>query len=114
MAGIDLYSRSFGEHQPIPVRHAKDHDNLPRPWRVQSAARPPSWPRCARSQTPHTAPHPLVLTGLPPTATGLVEHQASAVEGCNDFGEEGYGGPLPPVGDEPHRYFFGIRHLGAA
>jgi len=45
--------------------------------------------------------HPLVLTGLPPTATGLGEHPASAVEGCNDFGEEGYGGPLPPVGDEP-------------
>jgi phosphatidylethanolamine-binding protein (PEBP) family uncharacterized protein len=30
------------------------------------------------------------------------------VEGVNDFGEEGYSGPLPPVGDGPHRYFFRV------
>ena len=28
MAGIELRSPSFGDHQPIPARHAKDHDNL--------------------------------------------------------------------------------------
>jgi phosphatidylethanolamine-binding protein (PEBP) family uncharacterized protein len=28
MAGIELRSPSFGDHQPIPGRHAKDHDNL--------------------------------------------------------------------------------------
>ena len=28
MAGIQLRSPSFGDHQPIPTRHAKDHDNL--------------------------------------------------------------------------------------
>ena len=28
MAGIQLRSPSFGDHQPIPARHAKDHDNL--------------------------------------------------------------------------------------
>jgi phosphatidylethanolamine-binding protein (PEBP) family uncharacterized protein len=27
MAGIELRSPSFGDHQPIPARHAKDHDN---------------------------------------------------------------------------------------
>jgi Raf kinase inhibitor-like YbhB/YbcL family protein len=51
-----------------------------------------------------------VLAGLQPTATGLAEgeHPAAAVEGRNDFGEEGYGGPMPPVGHGPHRYFFRI------
>jgi Raf kinase inhibitor-like YbhB/YbcL family protein len=24
----------------------------------------------------------------------------------NDFGRQGYGGPCPPVGHGPHRYFF--------
>jgi phosphatidylethanolamine-binding protein (PEBP) family uncharacterized protein len=28
MAGIELRSPSFGDLQPIPARHAKDHDNL--------------------------------------------------------------------------------------
>ena len=28
MAGIQLRSPSFGDHQPIPSRHAKDHENL--------------------------------------------------------------------------------------
>jgi Raf kinase inhibitor-like YbhB/YbcL family protein len=51
-----------------------------------------------------------VLAGLQPTATGLAEgeHPAGAVEGRNDFGEEGWSGPLPPVGDRPHRYFFRV------
>jgi phosphatidylethanolamine-binding protein (PEBP) family uncharacterized protein len=49
-----------------------------------------------------------VLAGLEPTATGLAEGErpAAAVEGRNDFGEEGYSGPRPPVGDGPHRYVF--------
>jgi Raf kinase inhibitor-like YbhB/YbcL family protein len=51
-----------------------------------------------------------VLAGLEPTATGLAEGErpAAAVEGRNDFDEEGYSGPLPPVGDGPHRYFFRV------
>ena len=28
------------------------------------------------------------------------------VEGENDFGDEGYGPPCPPEGDDPHRYRF--------
>jgi hypothetical protein len=58
-----------------------------------------------------------VLAGLQPTVTGLVddERPAAAVEGRNHFGEEGYSGPRPPVGDDPHRYVFWVfRRLGAA
>jgi phosphatidylethanolamine-binding protein (PEBP) family uncharacterized protein len=35
------------------------------------------------------------------------------VEGRNDFGEEGYSGPLPPVGDGPHRYVFRVSAASA-
>jgi Raf kinase inhibitor-like YbhB/YbcL family protein len=51
-----------------------------------------------------------VLARLQPAATGLSEgeHPAAAVKGRNDFGEEGYSGPMPPVGDDPHRYFFRV------
>lgn len=83
MAGIDLRSPSFGDHQPIPARHAKNHDNL-------SPA--------------------LEWLGVPEEAVELADAGAPVppVEGRNDFGEEGYGGPLPPVGDAPHRYVFEV------
>jgi len=33
------------------------------------------------------------------------------VSGTNDFGREGYGGPCPPKGHGPHRYFFKLHAL---
>ena len=33
------------------------------------------------------------------------------VNGTNDFGQEGYGGPCPPKGHGPHRYFFKLYAL---
>ncbi|MBA3976464.1 MAG: YbhB/YbcL family Raf kinase inhibitor-like protein [Candidatus Solibacter sp.] len=33
------------------------------------------------------------------------------VAGTNDFGEQGYGGPLPPAGHGPHRYIFKLYAL---
>lgn len=32
-------------------------------------------------------------------------------EGVNDFGNMAYGGPCPPRGDDPHRYFFRLYAL---
>lgn|SRR5574340_1403512 len=34
------------------------------------------------------------------------------VSGSNDFGKPGYGGPCPPRGHGPHRYFFKVYALG--
>ena len=36
---------------------------------------------------------------------------ASSLQVQNDFGSYGYGGPCPPEGDHPHRYFFTIYGL---
>jgi hypothetical protein len=33
------------------------------------------------------------------------------VSGNNDFGKPGYGGPCPPKGHGPHRYFFKLYAL---
>lgn len=36
------------------------------------------------------------------------------VSGTNDFGRPGYGGPCPPKGHGPHRYFFRLYAVGVA
>lgn len=36
---------------------------------------------------------------------------AGAVQGNTDFGQPGYGGPCPPVGDKPHHYHFTVYAL---
>jgi len=39
---------------------------------------------------------------------------AGALQVRTDFGAPGYGGPCPPEGDHPHRYFFNVYAVGAA
>ena len=42
-----------------------------------------------------------------PAATHRIPEGGSAgVSGMSDFGRTGYGGPCPPKGHGPHRYFF--------
>lgn len=49
---------------------------------------------------------------IPPTTTGIAEGKgAQFTEGVTDFGETGYGGPQPPEGHGPHRYYFWVGAL---
>lgn len=56
-----------------------------------------------------------VLAGLSPSSTGLERGTVpeDAVQGVNDFGRQGYGGPCPPPGHGPHRYFFRLFALSS-
>lgn len=49
---------------------------------------------------------PADVTALPPGASGTAMPQG-AVEGVNDYGTQGYGGPCPPRGST-HRYIFNV------
>jgi Raf kinase inhibitor-like YbhB/YbcL family protein len=53
-----------------------------------------------------------VVTGIPPTTTSIPAGgplPPGAVEGTNDWGRRGWGGPNPPIGR--HRYFFKVYAL---
>ena len=46
-----------------------------------------------------------LVYGMPPNISSLVTLPADAVEGVNDFGRRGYGGPCPPRGAAHHYHF---------
>jgi phosphatidylethanolamine-binding protein (PEBP) family uncharacterized protein len=52
-----------------------------------------------------------VLYGIPASADGLPEGVTDYVEGVNNFGKAGYGGPMPPEGHGTHHYFFWLLAL---
>lgn len=55
-----------------------------------------------------------LLWGIPAATGKLAENArpgAPARSGTNDFGRTGYGGPCPPRGHGPHRYFFRLLAL---
>jgi Raf kinase inhibitor-like YbhB/YbcL family protein len=43
--------------------------------------------------------------GIPPAISSLAALPAGALEGVNDFGRRGYGGPCPPRGAVHHYHF---------
>ena len=54
-----------------------------------------------------------VLYGIPGSVQALPEAVSDYVQGVNDFGNAGYGGPMPPVGHGTHHYFFWLLALDA-
>ena len=52
-----------------------------------------------------------VLYGIPGSVTELAEGVGDYVQGVNDFGNPGYGGPMPPPGHGTHHYFFWLLAL---
>ena len=75
MAGIELRSPSFGDHQPIPARHAKDHDNLSPAleWSGVPQEAVELAVLCDDPDAPRGTFTHWVLAGLQPTVTGLAE-----------------------------------------
>jgi phosphatidylethanolamine-binding protein (PEBP) family uncharacterized protein len=51
-----------------------------------------------------------LVTGIHPACTGISagETPRKGKVWCNDFGDVGYDGPQPSVGDASHRYFFRV------
>jgi Raf kinase inhibitor-like YbhB/YbcL family protein len=110
MAGIELRSRAFNDHDLIPARYARDGDNVSPPllWsgvpedttELVLLVEDPDAPRGTFVQW--------LVTGIFPADGGVDEGQTppGGQEWPNGYGERGWGGPQPPVGDEPHRYFF--------
>lgn len=110
---LAITSTAFAGGGPIPARHTCQGEDVsvPLAWKdlpagTKSLALIVDDPDAPDPAAPKRTWVHWVLYNLPATAGGLPEAvdelPAGALEGRNDWGRTGYGGPCPPIGR--HRY----------
>nr|VFJ64483.1 MAG: phospholipid-binding protein, PBP family [Candidatus Kentron sp. FW] len=113
---FSLQSEAFAHLEEIPGKYTCEGQDISPPlgWRglpegTRSLALIVDDPDAPDPDAPKITWVHWVLYNLPPEADGLPEAVAShrlpagTLEGTNDWGRTGYGGPCPPIGR--HRYF---------
>lgn len=112
---LKISSPAFPDGGSIPSKHAKGGDDVSPP--LEWSGVPEGTRELALichdpdAPLPHGWTH-WVVYGLDPDTTGIPEGGGSGyVEGMNDFGEKGWGGPQPPPGHGTHRYYFWLYAL---
>jgi Raf kinase inhibitor-like YbhB/YbcL family protein len=121
---FSLRSSSFEHEGTIPAKHTCQGDETTpalawsgAPAGTKSFALIVDDPDAPDPRAPKTTWVHWVLYNLPATASALAEATTTAtlppgtLEGVNDFGHTGYGGPCPPIGR--HRYFHKLYALDA-
>lgn len=116
MAELQVHSTAFNDHDLMPARLSRTGGNV---------SPPLVWTRVPDGVTellllcedPDAGGTPFLhwlVTGIDPAVGGVVEGRvpAGGREWPNGFGETGWAGPEPPLGDTPHRYFFRLYALG--
>jgi len=119
-AAITLTSSAFAEGEVIPTEHTGEgKDSSPA---LKWAGTPEDTKSLALICDDPDAPvgdwvH-WVIYAIPAGTTELSERvptdktlASGAKQGTNDFKNIGYGGPMPPKGHGPHRYFFKLYAL---
>lgn len=112
---LRIESPAFGNDEPMADRYSKYHDNVVPPLRWSGL---PEGTRqlalvCHDPDAPlvHGWTH-WVVYGIAPDVTEVAEDGAApGAEGVNDFGETGWGGPMPPAGHGTHHYYFWLYAL---
>ncbi len=107
---IELHSAAFNDHTLIPDRYSYEGGNVSPPldWRGIPDGTAELLLLCEDPDAPRRAFTHWVVTNISPGTTGVAEGALpeGGTPGRNGFGKLGWGGPRPPVGDPPHRYFF--------
>lgn len=114
-----LSTPAFAEGGSIPALHTCEGANLSPA--LEWSGEPPATLSLALIMEDPDAPGGVwthwLLAGIPPVIHSLPQGfkpGSLGVSGENDFGRPGYGGPCPPRGDGPHRYFFRLLALDVA
>jgi Raf kinase inhibitor-like YbhB/YbcL family protein len=109
---LELRSAAFNDHTLIPHRYAYDGGNVSPPleWSGIPDGAKELVLLCEDPDAPVGTFTHWVVTNISPGTTGVAEGASpeGGTPGRNGFGKPGWGGPRPPVGDKPHRYFFRV------
>jgi Raf kinase inhibitor-like YbhB/YbcL family protein len=112
---MTLRSAAFNDHTLIPKEYSHEAGDVSPPleWSGVPDEAAELVLICEDPDAPAGTFTHWLLAGIPPETEGVGtgEQPTEAVAGRNDFGSAGYGGPYPPPGDEPHRYFFRLAAL---
>jgi Raf kinase inhibitor-like YbhB/YbcL family protein len=119
LSDMQLNSTAFADDERIPARHTGEGEDVSPAFEW---ARAPEGTEefaliCHDPDAPliQTASYGFVhwvLYGIPGSVNALPEGVSDYITGKNDFGDTGYGGPMPPDGHGTHRYFFWLFALG--
>ena len=119
LSTMQLSSHAFSQGGKIPTKHtgegddvspALDWSDVPEGTRSFAVV-------CHDPDAPLVTPNGTygfvhwVLYNIPADVTMLSEAEPRFTSGKNDFGNVGYGGPMPPEGHGIHNYFFWILAL---
>ena len=116
---IEVISTAFREGEAIPVQYTCDGANISPPLRWDNAPQGAGSFAlvCDDPDAPMGTWVHWVIYNIPADSDRLPEAvpateklETGALQGRNDFGKIGYGGPCPPRG-KPHRYFFRLYAL---
>lgn len=118
LTSMHVSSPAFANHQAIPVKYTGEGDDISPALAWQGA------PEGTKgfAVVCHDPDAPLVKEGrygfvhwllynLPGELSELTEKTAVGTVGINDFGKQGYVGPMPPEGHGTHLYYFWVLAL---
>lgn len=118
LSTMQLTSSAFEPQTRIPTKYTGEGDDVSPPLSWHDAPRGTN----AFAVICHDPDAPLVQNGLygfvhwvlynlPASTTQLKEGTSEGTTGGNDFGKQGYGGPMPPGDHGLHRYYFWVLAL---
>lgn len=116
---ITLTSPAFGHGETIPKEFTCDGENRSPPlqWSGVPQGAVSLLLVCNDPDAPGGNFHHWLAYNIPPSWTmlrggfGPESLEPGFLQGVNDFGRSGYGGPCPPKGDKPHAYHFRLTAL---
>ena len=120
LSDIQLKSTAFGSLEPIPTRYTGEGIDVSPPlsWKNVPEGTKSFAIVCHDPDAPLVTPSQYgyvhwVLYGIPGDLRILGEDNTLYVGGRNDFGNNSYGGPMPPPGHGIHQYYFWIMALNS-